>query len=212
MMTLAQISTAFLFTGLVLAGCGDKDDDTGTNDTDSGSDTDTDPDALSECAEEILAADDEAYETCFASEETYGPCLTCGYWEDADDPGSEFDCVTCPDGYEIDVVYPDCSGACVLEGTAATPLSESDCEAPNLPDEIHDTCFSDTLVVGACEICGFYDGADEALDPADCITCPSGYEIDVIYPDCTGYCVEEGTALLPIASSDCEPVYECVLD
>ena len=66
MKTLAHISTAFLLTGLVLVGCGDKDDDTGPTDTDSA--------------------------------------------------GSEVNCVTCPDGYEIDVVYPDCTGSSALIG------------------------------------------------------------------------------------------------
>ena len=206
MKTLLYVPAALILSGLLLMGCGDKDPDSGTPDT---SQTE---DALSECAEEILAADDEVYTTCFASERTFGPCLTCGYWKDSDDPGTMEDCVTCPDGYEIDVVFADCSGGCVPTGTAANPLSGSDCTAPSKPDEIQDTCFSGSIAASSCETCGFYELAEDALNPSDCVTCPDGYELDVFYGDCTGFCVAEGTAITPIAASDCEPTYECVRD
>ena len=37
------------------------------------------------------------------------------------------DCVTCHDGYELDVLYDDCTGACVKNGWAVNPLSSSAC-------------------------------------------------------------------------------------
>ena len=72
------------------------------------------------------------YENCFdgvGSQVEYGPCATCGYYES--ESQGEADCITCPDGYEIDVYYEDCTGYCVEAGTANNPLSSSDCEAPD---------------------------------------------------------------------------------
>ena len=39
----------------------------------------------------------------------------------------QLDCITCPSGYEIDVIQDECNGYCVVEGTAENPLSYSDC-------------------------------------------------------------------------------------
>jgi len=61
----------------------------------------------------------------------FGPCASCGHFDTCSDvwgsPSPQFDCVSCPDGYELDVVYEDCTGACVPEGFAVTPFSESAC-------------------------------------------------------------------------------------
>lgn len=201
---MSKTTPATLLLMALLVGCGGDDtpspDETGADAT------------LSDCAEEILASDDTAYATCFEGEKVYGPCSTCGYWDDATDAGGPEDCVTCPDGYEIDVVFDDCSGSCVPEGTAVVPLASSDCVAPDAPDEVHETCFSGTITATGCETCGFYDAPEDALGLSDCVTCPEGTEIDVVFGDCTGYCVPSGTALNPIATADCEPDYACVRD
>ncbi|KAH8051810.1 DNA binding protein [Aureococcus anophagefferens] len=56
-------------------------------------------------------------------------CATCGHYATCGDleasPAPYADCVTCPDGYEVDVVYEDCS-ACVLEGFAVNPAATTD--------------------------------------------------------------------------------------
>ena len=200
-----QIKPLLLLLTALLVGC-PEGKDTDTPDT---STPDT-SDGLSECAEEILATVDEAYSVCFDEEITYGACETCGYWGDPSDTGTAEDCITCPDGFEIDVVFDDCSGHCVPQGTATTPLSASDCEAPDKPKEVRDSCFDGSIRVSPCETCGFYDDPEDAVFAADCITCPDGFEIDVIYGDCTGYCVPEGTAIDPVATADCKPTFECV--
>ncbi|KAH8079152.1 DNA binding protein [Aureococcus anophagefferens] len=60
-------------------------------------------------------------------------CATCGHYATCGDleasPAPYADCVTCPDGYEVDVVYEDCSGACVLEGFAVNPAATCVCAA-----------------------------------------------------------------------------------
>ena len=73
-------------------------------------------------------------------------------------------------------------------------------------------CFDGDETYGACETCGYYPDVGLSQGDFDCITCPSGFEIDVYFGDCTGYCVPEGTAALDIASSGCVPVSECVLE
>jgi hypothetical protein len=57
---------------------------------------------------------------------------------------------------------------------------------------------------------GYYEDGADAMGAYDCITCPDGMQIDVYFGDCTGYCLPTGTAVEPIATSDCEPAAECV--
>ena len=75
-----------------------------------------------------------------------------------------------------------------------------------------DQCFEGSDVYGSCETCGYYPDVVLSQGEFDCITCEAGFEIDVEFDDCTGYCVPEGTAVQPIAGSDCVPVSECVLE
>jgi len=51
-------------------------------------------------------------------------CDTCGYGPYA--KGCS-DCISCVKGYEIDVEWPDCTGRCVVKGTASNPLSTYSC-------------------------------------------------------------------------------------
>ena len=74
--------------------------------------------------------DDMSYSNCFDGNDTYGGCLTCGYYADEEDAQGANDCITCLTGYEIDVYFTDCTGYCVPEGTAINPISESDCQEP----------------------------------------------------------------------------------
>ena len=73
---------------------------------------------------------DGSFTNCFDGNDTYGPCTTCGYYDSEEDAQGDSDCITCPSGYEIDVVYDDCTGYCVEEGTATNPISSSDCTTP----------------------------------------------------------------------------------
>lgn len=57
--------------------------------------------------------------------------------------------------------------------------------------------YEDDLVDG-CESC---NGEEDM----DCVTCKSGYEIDVVYADCSGLCVPEGTSTQLPSDSVCEP-------
>ena len=74
--------------------------------------------------------------------------------------------------------------------------------------QTYTNCFSGNDTYGACSTCGFYDSEEDAQGAYDCITCPEGYEIDVYFDDCTGYCVPNGTAQNPISSSGCVPPSE----
>jgi len=99
------LGTIFLLPFLVFNACGD--------DNDTGGDT-----------------ADGSFTNCFDGDDTYGPCTTCGYYDNEEDAQGAADCITCPSGYEIDVVYDDCTGYCVQAGTATNPLSSSDCTTP----------------------------------------------------------------------------------
>ena len=72
-------------------------------------------------------------------------------------------------------------------------------------------CFSGNSTHGACETCGFYLNESSAQGGYDCITClvPDNYSIDVIFGDCTGYCMQKGTENNPISSSSCTPTIAC---
>ena len=75
-------------------------------------------------------SDDGSFTNCFDGDDTYGPCSSCGYYDTEEEAQDAADCITCPSGYEIDVIYDDCTGYCVVEGTAENPLSSSDCTTP----------------------------------------------------------------------------------
>ena len=102
-------------------------DDTGMGDDD-GTDADGEPDAMSDCGTEVLADTTDAYSTCFAGDDVYGACETCGYSDDPADALGVNDCITCPEGMELDVFFGDCTGYCVPAGTAIEPIATSDCE------------------------------------------------------------------------------------
>ena len=76
------------------------------------------------------SSDDGIFTNCFDGSDAYGACASCGYYDDEAVAQGEYDCITCQDGYEIDVYFDDCTGYCVPEGTADNPISSSDCEAP----------------------------------------------------------------------------------
>ena len=82
---------------------------------------------ISECGQEVLYESEETYYDCFPGNERYGPCETCGYQDDVRDSQNYFDCITCPAGYEIDVIFRDCTGLCVPEGKAIEPIWQTNC-------------------------------------------------------------------------------------
>ena len=90
---------------------------------------DTAPDdALSECAQQVLEeGQPTAFEECFEGDGDSASCETCGYYMDVSMSQGAYDCITCFEGYEIDVVYTDCTGYCVPVGTATLPIVDSYC-------------------------------------------------------------------------------------
>jgi hypothetical protein len=83
-------------------------------------------------------------------------------------------------------------------------LADDDASCNACDSHSFSTCFAGDTTYGACEICGFYANGGDALGNSDCISCQDGYEIDVVYDDCTGYCVPTGTATSPLGTSTCE--------
>ena len=75
----------------------------------------------------------QTFTNCFSGNDTYGPCSTCGFYDSEEDAQGDYDCITCPEGYEIDVYFDDCTGYCVPIGTAQNPISSSGCVSPNDP-------------------------------------------------------------------------------
>ena len=75
----------------------------------------------------------QTFTNCFSGNDTYGTCSTCGFYDSEEDAQGDYDCITCPEGYEIDVFFDDCTGYCVPNGTAKNPISSSDCVSPNEP-------------------------------------------------------------------------------
>ena len=112
---------------IAIAGCSvvTKDD----QDTSSPEDTGTvvEDAGMSECGQQVLRDSSGAYEVCFAGDETFAACETCGYYPREETSQGAYDCITCPPDYEIDVVFPDCTGYCVPEGTATYPVSKDEC-------------------------------------------------------------------------------------
>ena len=81
----------------------------------------------------LLDNSSQTFTNCFSGNDTYGPCSTCGFYDSEEDAQGDYDCITCPEGYEIDVYFDDCTGYCVPIGTAQNPISSSGCVAPNEP-------------------------------------------------------------------------------
>ena len=81
----------------------------------------------------------------------------------------------------------------------------------NYTPNAYRNCFSGNSSHGACGTCGFYLNESSAQGAYDCITClvPDNYSIDVIFGDCTGYCMQKGTENNPISSSSCTPTIAC---
>ena len=75
----------------------------------------------------------QTFTNCFSGNDTYGACSTCGFYDSEEDAQGDYDCITCPEGYEIDVFFDDCTGYCVPNGTAQNPISSSGCVSPNEP-------------------------------------------------------------------------------
>jgi len=100
------------------------------------------------------------------------------------------------------------------QGTQPEQAAVSDCGEMVL-EEGTPTAFSDCFegegsTGWSCETCGYYSDVSLSQAAFDCITCFEGYEIDVVFEDCTGFCVPEGTAEAPISGSECVPVSDCV--
>ena len=84
---------------------------------------------LSSCGQTVLSITSYAYRTCFSGDSSYGACETCGFYNDESSAQGNYDCITCPDNYGIDVYFDDCTGYCVKKGTETNPISSSSCSA-----------------------------------------------------------------------------------
>ena len=85
-------------------------------------------DALSACGEQVIAdAPENAFTDCFAGDADWINCETCGYYSDVRASQGAYDCITCPEGAEIAVHFPDCTGFCTPNGTSTATISDSDC-------------------------------------------------------------------------------------
>ena len=88
----------------------------------------------------------------------------------------------------------------------STPIKYSaDCLSPPVGHPQHGTTRTpEECAFGPCATCGHYDTCDGVWQSnatyADCVTCTEGYELDVLYDDCTGVCVPSGVALNPLLS------------
>jgi len=84
---------------------------------------------MSECGQQVLSDNNMSYSDCFTAEGDFGACETCGYYTSVDDSQGAYDCITCEEGYEIEVEFDDCTGYCVPKGTASTPITREQCNA-----------------------------------------------------------------------------------
>lgn len=82
---------------------------------------------LSACGVEVLRESTRAYTNCFSGNEQFAACETCGYYGSEAQAQGARDCITCPDGYELDVWYTDCTGECVPKGQATRPQVAKTC-------------------------------------------------------------------------------------
>ena len=85
---------------------------------------------LSSCGQTVLSITSYAYRTCFSGDSSYGACETCGFYNDESSAQGNYDCITCPDNYGIDVYFNDCTGYCMEKGTETNPISSNSCTAP----------------------------------------------------------------------------------
>ena len=84
---------------------------------------------MSECGQQVLKDDSWAYSSCFDGDDTYGACETCGYYSSPGESQGARDCITCEEGYAIDVVFSDCTGYCVPYGDMYSPATLGSCDA-----------------------------------------------------------------------------------
>jgi hypothetical protein len=128
---------------VMLLGCGDKLEDTSVDESTEQSETTTENEAeeveevenesdglLSDCGQTVLTeGDSNAFDQCFIAIDTsqYGSCETCGYYDEVSMSQGDYDCITCPESFEIDVAFDDCTGYCVPEGTATATVQNSGC-------------------------------------------------------------------------------------
>ena len=47
------------------------------------------------------------HDQCFVGNEEYGACAGCGFNSEKDEAQGPYDCIGCPEGYEIDVAFDD---------------------------------------------------------------------------------------------------------
>ena len=85
---------------------------------------------LSSCGQTVLSKTSYAYRTCFSGDSSYGACETCGFYKNESSAQGNYDCITCPDNYGIDVYFNDCTGYCMEKGTETNPISSNSCTAP----------------------------------------------------------------------------------
>ena len=77
----------------------------------------------------VLAESASAYVNCFDGDADYASCTSYGYYMAENQSQGAYDCITCELGYEINVMFSDCTGFCVPEGTAVNPIDASGCMA-----------------------------------------------------------------------------------
>ena len=85
---------------------------------------------LSSCGQTVLSSTSYAYRNCFSGNSSHGACETCGFYNDESSAQGNYDCITCPDNYGIDVYFNDCTGYCMEKGTETNPISSNSCTAP----------------------------------------------------------------------------------
>ena len=100
---------------------------TTSDDEESTSSTNSD---LSSCGQTVLNYTPNAFRNCFPGDSGYGACETCGFYKNESSSQGNYDCITCPDNYGIDVYFGDCTGYCVKKGTETNPISSNSCTAP----------------------------------------------------------------------------------
>jgi len=99
-------------------------------------------------------------------------------------------------------------------GSRKSNLSECGQQVLRASEYAYTDCFDGDEMYGACETCGFYPSKHTRtpLGPADCITCEEGHTIDVVFSDCTGYCVPHGALYANATPDSCNAISECVYE
>ena len=107
-------------------------------------------------------------------------------------------------------VYASCPWSAAM--VESTPIKYSaDCISPPAGHPDHGTTRTpEECAFGPCATCGHYDTCDGVWQSnatyADCVTCTEGYELDVLYDDCTGVCVPTGSGPEPAAVARVVPL------